>query len=679
MMKARNALVVALLVALMVSTFPPVRALAQEGEVCDADSPSPPGTDLVCQPTDDMDIVPGYVANAKKGDLLLSTSCGTIGGLLRRLSPPQRYSHEGIMTRNRFEVSHVTAAEERYYAFLRRNPIGNVLGIRPDVLKYGFPGKLVVSIQEAFEGGFVPDPEAGDKIWRIGGFNEDPVHCDGDRRISFPQVVKPLPDPNIETVEAFVRPRLHRVGDIARDTSRKHYRLFAYTRGNIAKLSDASFSIPLVDPATGRNWYRGTGSGVSSVYVWGVVKDAGIRLECENATCEDRDLSPADRAQGGQVDNETEDGLYLYDEVERQNAGEWLWRQLYEKALRTAHEDGVFGALLAEGAAERVASQVANCFANDLCDLVVDTHPRGFPGGDPGPRPVVPDPDAWRRPGIGRSVSPDDFLNWDSPSELSGAAYGFSEPLIFVPTRMERISRWQRVATTGSLTGTVFFRDVPAPRATVTIVGLGRSTRTNDAGVFEFHTVPVGRHEVEAYASVGRGGGIGVEPERATSRAVTSNRELVTVPSTTPIRLTLRDLGRDHRIVSIVGIVHITDFETFGGDERGTFFINQSILLSLTRRSQRFEWRRCVGDEVRVELDLLFELSPTPGDFSVSVLVRGILFEGTSCGTTDEDDRAVRVMRLAEDTSTPFRMRLYSEGDGEADISLTIDNRRDRL
>ena len=55
---------------------------------------------LVCARTNEIEVFEGYIANAKKGDVVLSADCGgMIGGLLRRVQPPQRFSHSGIMVK----------------------------------------------------------------------------------------------------------------------------------------------------------------------------------------------------------------------------------------------------------------------------------------------------------------------------------------------------------------------------------------------------------------------------------------------------------------------------------------------------------------------------------------------------------------------------------------------------
>ena len=82
---------------------------------------------LVCQATPETRevVTPARFLNALKGDVILSPGGnGSIGGLLLQVTPPQHYSHSGIMTRNYDQVTHSTASEDRLMDY----PNGSVFG-----------------------------------------------------------------------------------------------------------------------------------------------------------------------------------------------------------------------------------------------------------------------------------------------------------------------------------------------------------------------------------------------------------------------------------------------------------------------------------------------------------------------------------------------------------------------
>ena len=86
------------------------------GQECDPDNlPDNLSEGMVCQLTSESQwrFVPGRVLNAKKGDLVLShDGQGMIGQMLQHLTPPQFYSHSGIMSKNHIELRHSTGSEE---------------------------------------------------------------------------------------------------------------------------------------------------------------------------------------------------------------------------------------------------------------------------------------------------------------------------------------------------------------------------------------------------------------------------------------------------------------------------------------------------------------------------------------------------------------------------------------
>src|SRR5262249_7123719 len=137
-------------------------------------------------------------------------ACGTIGQLLRRLTPRQLYSHEGLMTRNYVELRHCTASEDRYRDFPFDENMGTPTqppgdptdGFTEQVLKFGWPGTDLVSpthtIDEAFHTYTLLSP-VNEKTYRIDAFNPNPNICEGDSTLIWPLVIKPTPgsDPSI--------------------------------------------------------------------------------------------------------------------------------------------------------------------------------------------------------------------------------------------------------------------------------------------------------------------------------------------------------------------------------------------------------------------------------------------------------------------------------------------------
>src|SRR5262249_7745272 len=149
--------------------------------------------------------------NARKGDVVLSPGGPSIiGQLLRQVTPPQRYSHSGIMTRNYDQITHCTGNEDRIMDY----PVGSVLGKpapsdghRPDVVKYVWPGVITQNIEQALHGEDMADPEKPDKHYSISGFSREDVgsYIGGVWEIIHPLVIKP--DPLEETLE--IRKKLH--------------------------------------------------------------------------------------------------------------------------------------------------------------------------------------------------------------------------------------------------------------------------------------------------------------------------------------------------------------------------------------------------------------------------------------------------------------------------------------
>jgi hypothetical protein len=178
----------------------------QVGAECDPDNlPDHVPEGFACQATTETRTVltPGRFMNARKGDAVLAPGGnGLIGGLLTHVGYPQRYSHSGIMTSNYTQITHCTANEDRMQAF----PVGSIPldgpepvdGFRPDVVKYGWPGTITQTVENAVNGEPMKDPEKGTS-YNMQGFDgsADGATVAGSWQIIPPMVVKP--DPMLET------------------------------------------------------------------------------------------------------------------------------------------------------------------------------------------------------------------------------------------------------------------------------------------------------------------------------------------------------------------------------------------------------------------------------------------------------------------------------------------------
>ena len=229
-------------------------------------------------------------------------------------------------------------------------------------------------------------------------------------------------------------------------------------------------------------WAQGTVATVCSSLIWLAAQRAGVKLECANQFTRLVDLEPTDVLAGAAVNDATLDGLYLYTESKRIAAANWLYQTVYDMAH---NEAGFFGTLFTD-APDNVANQLCNTFASDWAD-----------GGSK-------DSDAWKSPGDGNAVSPDNLILWDSPGsgnqqEFHGV-YGHIEELFYLPGTYAQVPiyRWKLVPTKGKLTGTVT-ANADVEGANVSLLGSGIPDVVVHAdGRFEFDNVPSGDYTVTA-------------------------------------------------------------------------------------------------------------------------------------------------------------------------------------
>jgi hypothetical protein len=241
-----------------VFNIPDWRALALIGKSCDCGGccqplcpPNPTVTCQVVSVTQGMN--PSYIANGRKGDLVLcpADGAGPVGGLLGALDPSQVYSHMGIMVADKFLVRHCTASEDRLKAYPNGYLFGlhdfpaPVNGFEPDKVKYGWPGTITQSVDEAWHATspenfpsnyafpsaqYSDGPNASDPTWTISALSFDPVYSqDGVRRPAL--IVSPCQ--GAEMAQPELRPMLHRVADEAM-AIRGHYRYYSYIDSTIS-------------------------------------------------------------------------------------------------------------------------------------------------------------------------------------------------------------------------------------------------------------------------------------------------------------------------------------------------------------------------------------------------------------------------------------------------------------
>ncbi len=404
--------------------------------------------------------------------------------------------------------------------------------------------------------GFGFKDEATGSSFIIDAVSFSPVSMNvrGTDELLWPLVVTSCPELTTTTVVNTRR----RVAGVARDL-RGHYRLFGYTNGAIATDSNfdgpASLEARLPDPACsgagGSIPVERTQAMVCSTFPWAAVQRANelgaqsvpplpqIILDGRPHHPQRADASSEACASSAffkrlpnidKLDLQTPDGLYLYGEGERTIAARWLHDDYMVPKVETKIDDslpdvwgdlGVVGGLgvsalialltalplttvaivlglapaiidelviLTSDMPDDVANQLCNAFASDDCTQ------------------ASKDSDAWKQPGIGHSVSPDNIVNaWAPPTsesmEFVHGLYGWNDrirmrPPGYVenpPTR----STWQISQGVGEIEGRVSYRDHAGELVGVigaqVRIGCSHLASKHDGLVFE-QGLPSGRY-----------------------------------------------------------------------------------------------------------------------------------------------------------------------------------------
>lgn len=593
--------------SLVLSLASPALRAQDLGEECAAGTPSQrPG--ISCQATDEFTYHPPYLLNAQKGDALVSASCGLVGAMLRQLPDKQQFDHSGIMVEDRTVLRHSTAAEERY-------PLdADGDGFVQETLKYGWPGTITQSVDQAFRGQWDYHPDDGTP-YRLGIFSSEPALCDGDMTATFPSVVKPPFDQEqrlLPNSSETVRSGLARAADEAL-TIEGHYRPYGYTESDI--LGRVQGPGRQLDLSPVWAWAEGKLDGtMCSQFVWGAARAAGLPLE---------DPTTAEPGDKGHARGASLNGLYEYTEEERRLAATWIYDTLYDQT----HDLIGDAVRLFTDLPDDISNQTVNCFAFDWCG-----EEEGFEyDGESDPK----DSSRWDQPGpgIGVTVSPEDITHWDLPT--AGGVYGMTEAMRYRMGSYRPRYRWAASAGTGNLAVRVVLNGAPAAGVPVALEGFDPQV-TDASGETTFVAIPAGNYFVEAIDDLDTDGDGDVEEVHAngTINIPSGGTQTVSLAlTTTAIQPT--NTTEDHRRITLNGSIFIRDSDWPDSDETaecpitGTFVIDPVV-------QRNFRWSfKCCADEVQGEVSVNVSLDETLN--KVAARVHATMFEGSDCDTDDND------------------------------------------
>lgn len=493
-------------------------------------------------------VMPWSIGNAPAGTVIVSPGgpSGLIGGLLYQLDIRQIYSHCGIMVTDYTEFRHATASADRINQFYDGSILGigkaPTDGIKERQLRYMWPGTITQTVERAIlsvtdrpiqrradgepkrdsNGVTIPlsgfgllDTETGSS-YLIDAMSFAPVLDVDGKGLVWPLVVTSCPALTTTAVENARR----RLARIAKEVH-GHYRLYAYTRADIAMDSDfeggPSFEATAADPScSGSRGVVSVGSTrpvVCSSFIWAVVQIANERAALAgepHIVLDGRTLDMPHRADDlarrcrygaflppepihDRMDSNTPDGLYLFGEAERQKAARWLHDYMVSKVRKEVDADlpdvwdqlGVAGglgvtsllSLLTNASFVAVAAllgiapatlQELIILISDMPDDVANQLCNAFASDDCGKD--AKDSRDWEYPGTGYAVSPDNIVHsWAPPTTFDRGIihglYGWNDRIRLEPPQFRRDapptgSTWQISQGFGTVSeGRVFFRD----------------------------------------------------------------------------------------------------------------------------------------------------------------------------------------------------------------------------
>jgi hypothetical protein len=462
----------------------------------------------------------GHIQNAQKGDAVLVRGCvGMVAPLLDAVDPPQKFTHTGIMTKNRFEIRQTTGNDD----WLKQHPVG-VLGYPTDgfqeyALRYLWPGTLTSTVEQAFNTGRCVQRPNGESQQNdqcaasqmsIRGFVPTETRCANDSTIVYPQVLKPAPE-----LDSMVRVQLMTAAEKAKQID-GHYRFSNYSNAPDTPVADPNGPMPVgSEPVVDAYGQIPT---VCSSFVRFALQGAGFQLDSDKSF-----------PLASDVRRNSPDGIFYYDVEERRNAANVLYQSIYDSVeaalagLETTTDDywwvgpasypllGPGGAVLipvvlnhVDGllkfftdAPDDIANQVTNCFASDYCST------------------DAKDSDRWKQPGGGFAVSPDDMMNFfDSPR--TGGPYGYHERMAYRGKDFRPVYEWRPALGSVTVRGRVQTNDgQPAPFAEVSIPGFipdpnappddpkAQTPRADSTGAFVIEGVPRGNIRIEGQKMYG--------------------------------------------------------------------------------------------------------------------------------------------------------------------------------
>ncbi|MET0594177.1 MAG: carboxypeptidase-like regulatory domain-containing protein, partial [Polyangiaceae bacterium] len=387
---------------------------------------------------------------------------------------------------------------------------------------------------------------------------------------------------------------------------------------------------------------QGATRTMCSGLIWRAAKQIGLTLNTDKSD-DINDTLP-----------NTPDGLFFYHEDERQAAGDALYRSIYntvgtgfaegqEEAFQKLYDEigalayllqpffnVVKGLEISSGARQNAANQVTNCFASDHCETVDMLS------------------DAWKHPGTGTSVSPDDLVSWDQ--------YGLLEPLAYHSPRKVPAYEWRLGGGAGTACGTVVQNGQPVKDATIVLSGAQFPESSIADGTFRFEGVFAGHYSLTASKPVG-----GLPSGEILS--ATTEVDVVAGQVGPCVTLELKRPSIEYRRVAVSAGLFVFDEE----DEEATDEGSTELLLSPTDLKQTWtDVSACAGLESRGNVNVEAEYIR---DGAVLVTVNMTLHEGSclncsACNNSDLDGQLVRKILLCDDETTAQACAVIASGVG---------------